>query len=207
VQVELPGEKSEGDGRNVMRDDVEGGDATKVTGEATTAKPRRVPFTSIRILRGEGSLPDESSGRMATVGVPKEIDSSVRMDDESTAPGTVADPVLAKIDTDVQSCEPKAINAETITTEKVEVERKRALREIDIAMTMREHLAITNPEMGTAVAFLGAVCGRPTGGRDQQPKAKNVAIVVAMEIGTSMVPLREEPMSESAACRKVGEHG
>jgi len=39
-------------------------------------------------------------------------------------------------------------------------ERRRVLRDIDIAIAMREHLAVTNPELTMATSLIGAVWDR-----------------------------------------------
>jgi len=77
------------------------------------------------------------------------------------------------------------------------------MRDIDIAMAMREHLAVTNPELDTAMSFIGSVCGRPTGRRDKLREAAPVGVAtssieVAMEVEVATAPPCEEKIPESA---------
>jgi len=46
-------------------------------------------------------------------------------------------------------------------------------------LAMREHLAGTNPELDTAMSFIGSVCGRPTGRQDKSREAVPVGVATS----------------------------
>jgi len=67
------------------------------------------------------------------------------------------------------------------------------LRDIDIALAMREHLAEANPELTTAVSFIGSVCGR-----SYAPKGETMTGPVISSTKRSVVVDTPPPVIESS---------
>jgi len=81
---------------------------------------------------------------------------------------TTADPVVTDIDKSKRSEEQKsmAVPSTTRITDKEKdavtgTEKRRMLRDIEVAVAMRKHLAVTNPELNFAASLLGAVRSQP----------------------------------------------
>jgi len=197
VQLELLGEVPK---RNKG---ITTGDATKKVGaaqtrdEATTVEPRRVTLTSVK-KAGDGASGCSGERRKQDAG-----NSGVRANVEHTTSGGVETSTTVTATTEIRASEPELANTETTTKEKREEERERVMRDIEVAMAMREHLAVTNPELDTAMSFIGSVCGRPTGQRDKLQEATPVGVAtssieVAMEVEVATAPPCEEKIPESA---------
>jgi len=205
VQLELPGEVPERDKEITVCDETKKVNGTKTMGEAKTVEPRRISLTSVRKVRDEGPLRDEVGGCSGVREVRDRDDPGAHKNVEPMAPGVVEIPVTAIATTETRSGELETASAETITRGKTEVERKRVLRDIDVAMAMREHLATTNPKLDTATSFLGSVCGRPTGRGDKIREVAPLANAVAMEVGATTAPpcLWENRPARNHDCAQV----
>jgi len=176
---------------------------TKTMGEATIAEPRRISLTSVKKLREERPLGDEVSDRPGVGKVRDEDDAGAHANVEPMVPRAVEIPAKAIAVIETRSSELETVSAETITRGKAELERKWVLRDIDVAMAMREHLAVTNPELDTATSFLGSVCGRPTGRRGKIQDITPLSYIFAMEVGRTTTPPCEERIPDSVPTARM----
>jgi len=139
-------------------------DKERMGGATVGIEPRRISLTSVvRQVRADVVQ------RAAVGGVSGEAITSACADDAPIRTGTINIPATMDPDTGVLSEERRpptpVTTTDTITDISGDVaktlENRRVLRDIDIAVAMREHLAATNPELSTAVAFLSSVCRQP----------------------------------------------
>jgi len=134
----------------------------RIIGGAGNTKPRRIPLMPVA-SRGDEVASCDDIDRLARVA--EKSDETVRAasaDDKSIHPEATAIPAVANTNASVCTKEPGVPTVTTEMTEVVDVsgdlvktmERRRLLRDIDVAEAMREHLAATNPELNAAEFFL-----------------------------------------------------
>jgi len=189
VQLELPGEATEPTVEATQFTILSG----KATAEIVTTEPRRISLISV-VRPNDDRQPGDG-----VVGLSEK-------DHVSTKPKTGSD------DTPINSggtAVPAATYAEIITSDKKRQdggkteregnvarmsEKQRMLREIDVAETMREHLAETNPQLTTAASFLDSVCGRIRAPKTTETSESTVAKTsVSTEIRKSEVGATNQP--------------
>jgi len=202
IQLELPGDVSERNKEMTADDGAKKTNVMKTMGEVTIGEPRRISLTSVKKVCDEGPLRDEASDRLGVGKVRDGNDAGAHANVEPTNLRTVEISVKAIAATEIRSSELEMVSAEATTRGKSEGERKRALRDIDIAMAMREHLATTNTELDTVTSFLGAVCGRPTVRRDKRRDIAPLSDEVAMEVETVTAPPSDQRIPDSASTTK-----
>jgi len=186
VQLELPGEVPKGEKEAATCNATKEVSEAQTMSEVITVEPRPVSLTSVKKVR------DEVGARLGA-GRTQNIDNSgVRANAEQMIRRTEETPVAATITIETRACELEIANTETITGGKAEKQRKRVMRDIDVAMAMREHLATINPKLDTATSFIGSVCGRPTGRRDKPREIVSLEVVlplieVAMDVEVASI--------------------
>jgi len=133
----------------------------------TNAEPRRVSLTSV--ARPCGEVPSREDACLGDKErVMGEVEPNVDIDGEPSVTKETANLKPAHAETTAPSSEREAQGMEIRTGGTAGSEdnipkataKSRVLRDIDIAMAMREHLAGINPELATATSFIDAVCGR-----------------------------------------------
>jgi len=186
VQLELPGDVTETTAK--MTTPVVPGE--KVTVRTVTTEPRRISFISVVRQNDDRQSRDEVVGLTNKDRAPIEAEPGVCIEDTPITPGEIATP--SAIYTEI-TIRPKDCTMPDKKTQGVGMterednaigasEKRRMLREIDVATAIREHLAETNPKLTTATSFLEAVCGRtyaPKKGKASESTAASVG-----ELGT-----------------------
>jgi len=201
VQLELPGEVPEVEKETTSRNTTKETSATPMREAATNMEPRRVNLISVK------KVCDEMIGGSGVGNTPDMEKSSTRAKVEHMTLGGVETTTAI---TEIRTIEPEVVGRETTAIGKTELERKRMMRDINVATAMREHLATINPELDTTMAFLGSVCGRPTVRRNdiRETAAAGIAtaaIKVAMDVETTTFTTtsHEEQIPENTSPTKV----
>jgi len=173
VQLELPGDVSE-ETRTVgvvgaVTLEVEKG---RMIGATVSTEPCRISLTSVA-RQGDRVPSCDNIVHIADVAATSvETVRDARADDTPIFSETIAKPAVASVDKSVQSGEFELLELPTAATTiggiadvdgdvTKTTERRRLLRDIDVAVAMREHFAAINPELNAATTFLSSVCGLP----------------------------------------------
>jgi len=130
-------------------------------------------------------------------------------DEAPIAPGEIATPVVTYTEITVRSLDQVTREKETRVVEKADEdgdaakgsEKRRWLREVDVATAMHEHLLETNPELSDATSFLDAVCGRkfaPTKVKTNEPEISGTGETSATEMPMRAIELSKRARSSSA---------
>jgi len=197
VRLELPGDVPE----VIEKVTPNSGETSK---GITNVEPRRVSLTSVAKPRSEGppredACPGDKERQMS------EGKSNANTDGRPTGGENTANPKSAHAETTTLSEEREERRRELQISETLESEdntlktatKPRVLRDIDIAMAMREHLAGTNPELTTATSFIGAVCGRSIAPGILRAGTANFKVPV--ELGTRAPPITTAERTKPSA--------
>jgi len=161
--LELPGEIAE---TIVQATPISVETAEVSRGNANT-EPRRVSLTSVARPRGEGP-PREGACPGDEGRVLSEAETNADIDGGPSVTKETADPKPAHAETTAPLSERESQGTEIRTGGTTgsgnniikATTTSRVLRDIDLAMVMREHMAGISPELATANSFIDAVCGR-----------------------------------------------
>jgi len=163
VQVELPGDVSEMAGGTVSpRIDME-----ENRGASRSVEPRRVSLVSVAVPSREQApretgQTDEEGQSVGAIGPKLCSDAVPTAQDESST--SMLEHVVARSRTAIHEMSEAGTEQggdEGAVDVAIGNEKRRALRDAEIAIAMREHLAATNPELVMAASLIGAVRGQP----------------------------------------------
>jgi len=180
----------------------------KVIVETINPEPRRVSLISVA-KQGDGRQSrDEAVSPTGRDKAEKEAMAGMCGDDVPIATGEIATPVVKYTEITVRSGDQVITGKETRAVGKMDedgnaakvIEKRRLLREIDVATAMHEHLLEANPELANATSFLDAVCGRtyaPKKGKTNDPAVWGAGETRATETPPHTIKMlgREQPPS------------
>jgi len=178
------------------------------TGMVIGIEPRRISLTSVAKPSAEAPPHSQTPFPVRAIEASSEIVSGAHAEDTSSHAETMNEPEMTNVDKSVRAEEqrPIAVRTATKAADKKKgavagTERRRLLHDLEIARAMREHLAVTNPELTMAASLLGAV--RCQSYAPKNEAAGKTAIAIDKKSSKADIPPSVADASDSAKQSKT----